>query len=342
LQDEEVPIGIITETARKVLLECNEEQRTKVCYHIDSPEWRTWSNPEFLLSDKGLRLEDLPEELRNAILKVLEVSLSPEGYEKAISAMRINHFLGELVQSKGIMNVHSYNFALFGNRSTTRPWGFTFYGHHLCLNIFFYKRQMIISPWFTGAEPNEIDDGPWAGTTIMRQEEAAGLKLMQSLSPDLQKKAQIYKLMKDPAMPPGRWNHEYRDNRIVPNEGITMSELNTTQKKFVGDILDEFLLYLPSNARLIRKKHILRFQSETYFSWIGGFTNDDAFYYRIQNPVGVIEFDHHSGVFLTNHEPRKFHIHTCFRTPNAGDYGVALRKLIPGLEDDLAVSEISW
>lgn len=350
LQDEEIPIETITETARKVLFECNEEQRSKVYYHIDSPEWRTWSNPEYLLSDKGLRLEDLREGLRNAILQVLEASLSPEGYEKAISAMRINHFLGQLVQSEGVMNQHSYNFALFGNPSTTRPWGYTFYGHHLCLNIFFYKRQMIISPWFTGAEPNEIDHGPWAGTTIMRREEAAGLRLMQSLSPQLQKKAQIYKLMKDPSMPPGRWNHDdqrhlcgaYRDNRIVPNEGITMMEMNITQKELIGEILNEFLLYLPAKARVIRMKHILCFQSETYFSWIGGFANDDPFYYRIQNPIVVVEFDHHSGVFLTNQEPKRFHIHTCFRTPNAGDYGMALRKIIPGIEDDLAASEISW
>lgn len=345
-----MPIDAITKVAETVLSKCSAEQLEKVSHHIDSPEWRTWSNPEFLLADKGLRLEDLPEELRNSILEILEVTLSPEGYEKAVSAMRINHFLGELVEGESIMNVDSYNFALFGIPSRTRPWGFSFYGHHLCLNTFFYQRQMVISPWFTGAEPNEIDDGPWAGTTILRREEAAGLELMQSLSPELQTKAQIYKLMKDPAMPPGRWNKDdqrhlcgaYRDNRIVPNEGITMVDMNDKQKQLLGKILDEFLLYLPAKARVIRKKHILSFEKETYFSWVGGFTNDDPFYYRIQNPVVVVEFDHHSGVFLTNQEPKKFHIHTCFRTPNAGDYGVALKKIIPGLEDDMAVSEIIW
>jgi hypothetical protein len=34
-------------------------------------------------------------------------------------------------------------------------------------------------------------------------------------------------------------------------------------------------------------------------------------------------------VFLTNKEPAKFHIYTILRTPNAGDYGMALRPLIP-------------
>ena len=46
----------------------------------------------------------------------------------------------------------------------------------------------------------------------------------------------------------------------------------------------------------------------------------------------IVEFDHHSGVFLNNAQPAKFHVHTLMRTPNAGDYGMALRPLIAGME----------
>jgi hypothetical protein len=340
LQDEEVPIERIVTAAKDFLTMISASERETVSYHIDSPEWRSWSNPEFLLSNKGLRLDELHFHVRDAILRILSATLSPEGYQKAISAMRINHFLGELVDSSKVMNEFSYNFVLFGNPSTTRPWGFSFYGHHLCLNIFFYQHQIIIAPWFTGAEPNEIDTGPHAGITILRKEEAFGLQLMQSLSPELQQKAQIYKLMHDPAMPPGRWNRDdqrhlcgaYRDNRTISYEGITLSEMSSEQKELVTFILEEYLLYLPASARKLRLQHILSFESETYFSWIGGFGDDDAFYYRIQNPVIVTEFDHHSGVILTNEEPAKFHIHTTCRMPNKGDYGMALRPLIPSVE----------
>ena len=80
---------------------------------------------------------------------------------------------------------------------------------------------------------------------------------MQSLSPDLQQRTQIYKLMHDPAMPPGRWNRDdqrhlcgaYRDNRVVPYEGITMSDMSAEQKALVEKILHEYLLYLPARAR---------------------------------------------------------------------------------------------
>lgn len=340
LQDEEVPIEQIVRATKDLQTLLSTEQLAKISLHVDSPEWRSWSNPEFLLSDKGLRLDEVDTHTRDAILGILKSTLSPEGFTKAVSAMRINGFLGELIHSQKVMNEFSYNFVMFGRPSTTRPWGYQFYGHHLCLNIFFYNRQIVISPWFTGAEPNEIDTGPYAGTTILRNEEAYGLKLMQSLSPELQKRAQIYKLMHDPAMPPGRWNRDdqrhlcgaYRDNRLVPYEGIKMSEMTEEQKKLVEKILAEYILYLPEKARTMRLKHILSFESETYFSWIGGFTDSDPFYYRIQNPVIVAEFDHHSGVIMTNQEPAKFHIHTTLRTANGGDYGMALRPLVPSVE----------
>jgi hypothetical protein len=349
LQDEGLPIHDIVSATTKLLRLLNDEQRQTLSYHIDSPEWRTWSNPEFLLSHKGLRLDDVEPSIRDAVLKVLQVTLSPEGYNKAVKAMRINHFLGELVESPRVMNEDSYNFVLFGRPSTTRPWGWSFYGHHLCLNVFLYRGQIVASPWFTGAEPNEIDAGPHAGTRILQVEETLGLRLMQSLPTDVQLKAQIYKHMVDPAMPPGRFNKDdqrhlcgaYRDNRRIPYEGVLVSDFTAQQKELVYAILEQYLLYLPRRSRDVQLAHIRRHESETYFSWIGGFADADPFYYRIQSPVILVEFDHHSGVFLTNEEPKKFHIHTLLRTPNGGDYGYALRPLIPAVEETVG-KDIVW
>ncbi|KAL2178708.1 uncharacterized protein P884DRAFT_221203 [Thermothelomyces heterothallicus CBS 202.75] len=340
LRDEGIPIEAILSAAETLLSKLTPDQQATLSYHIDSPEWRTWSNPEFLLSDKGLRLDELGQETRAAALGLLEATLSPEGYAKALAAMRINGFLGELVGAPRVMNEASYNLVLFGAPSTASPWGFSFYGHHLCLNVFLYRTQAVISPWFTGAEPNLIDSGPHAGTRILQREEALGLRLMQSLPPPLQARAQVYKLLRDPAMPEGRWNHDdqrhlcgaYRDNRVVPYEGVLVSDMAEDQRALVRAILAEYLLYLPARARELRLAEAERWFGETYFCWIGGFGDDDAFYYRIQSPVIIVEFDHHSGVFLTNKEPARFHIHTLLRTPNGGDYGMALRPLIPGME----------
>ncbi|CCC10209.1 unnamed protein product [Sordaria macrospora k-hell] len=342
LQDEGMPIDSIVSATTNLLSHLTPQQRSAVTYHIDSPEWRTWSNPEFLLSNKGIRLDEVSPSVRDAVLAVLKSTLSPEGYTKALGAMRINGFLGDLVQAPRVCNEFSYNFVLFqtaSGPSASQPWGFSFYGHHLCLNVFLYKTQVVISPWFTGAEPNLIDEGPYKGTRILKEEEKLGLQLMQSLSAEQQSRAQVYKLLRDPAMPKGRWNHDdqrhlcgaYRDNRMVPYEGVSVGEFTPGQKGLVEGIFEQYLLYLPAQAREIRLREIRNwFDKETYFCWIGGYGDDDAFYYRIQSPVVIVEFDHHSGVFLTNKEPAKFHIHTLLRTPNAGDYGMALRKLVEG------------
>ncbi|KAI5461277.1 hypothetical protein BGZ63DRAFT_414077 [Mariannaea sp. PMI_226] len=342
LHDDGIPIDAIVQATESFLQLLDDAQRQKTCYHVDSPEWRTWSNPEFLLSDKGIRLEEITPAQKAAVLKVLQLTLSPEGYQKAIGAMRVNGFLGELVEAPNIMNEFSYNFVLFGEPSIDAPWGFSFYGHHLCLNVLFYRTQIVISPWFTGAEPNLIDDGPYKGTRILHREEALGLKLMQSLPAETQDRSQVYKLMKDPKMPWGRWNHDdqrhlcgaYRDNRVVPYEGVLVSEMSPAQQELITEICREFLSYLPARALELRLKQVQSWFHETYWCWIGGFGDDDPFYYRIQSPVIIIEFDHHSGVFLANKEPAKFHIHTLLRTPNGGDYGMALRPLIPRVKQE--------
>ncbi|EAQ92566.1 hypothetical protein CHGG_00801 [Chaetomium globosum CBS 148.51] len=350
LQDEGMPIDAIVSAANTLLSQLTPSQHALLTHHIDSPEWRTWSNPEFLLSPKGLRLDELPAPTRTAALSLLQTTLSRK---LRLSHRRHAHqrFLGNPRQrSPGILKEASYNLVLFGHPfPQPSPGGFSFYGHHLCLNIFLHRTQVVIAPWFTGAEPNLIDDpaAPHAGTRILQTEERLGLRLMQALvgrgGEAMRRRVQVYEAMRDEeVMPRGRWNHDdqrhlcgaYRDNRVVPYEGVVVGEMEEGEKELVRGILREFLLYLPERARGVRMGEVERWFGETYFCWIGGFGEEDAFYYRIQSPVVIVEFDHHSGVFLTNEEPAKFHIHTLLRMPNGGDYGMALRPLIPGIEQE--------
>jgi hypothetical protein len=336
----EINIDRICDSIHGFLSRLDHTQKSNLQHPIDSRNWRAWSNPEILLRPFGLRLEDLPEDKALLILDVLEASFSPEGYEKALAAMRINHFLGEVCGVPKIMNKYSYNFLLFGEPSTEKAWGWSLYGHHLCLNAFFKQGHMVVSPTFTGAEPNVIDDGPYAGTQILLKEGNLGLQLMQSLPQQAKNKAQIFKLLRDPGMLQSgdlkidRWNQDdqrhlcgaFRDNRIVPYEGVPVSEMDPGQKGLILEIVEQFVLYLPETARKFRLAQVESHFKETYFCWIGGYGNTDPFYYRIQSPVIICEFDDHSGVFLTNKEPAKFHTHTIVRTPNGGDYGNALRE----------------
>lgn len=318
--------------AQEMLGLMTEDQRAAVTYPVDANAWRGWYNPEIPFNDEGVRLEHLSEAARDAFLKLLAASTSARGYDKVLQLMDANRYLGEMYDLVNIMNEWSYHFLMFGTPSVTEPWGWNIYGHHACFNVFILGRQMVISPTFGGVEPNVIDRGDGKDYAMFTDEEARGLKLMQSLSPELQKRATIYADMEDPSMPPERFNFAdqrhlggaFQDNRVIPLEGIKVTEFTPAQKQMLREIIESFLEHLPDGPRQARMALIERHLDETWWNWIGGHGDDDPFYYRIQSPVLLIEFDHHSGMWLTNEKPEKFHIHTITRFPNGNDYGRAL------------------
>ena len=103
--------------------------------------------------------------------------------------------------------------------------------------------------------------------------------------------------------------------------------MSQAQQQSMMDLVQRYLLSLPPGPLKARIAEIERHLKHTHFCWIGGTGETNPFYYRIQSPVIFIEFDHHAGVFLTNPEPQKFHIHTIVRTPNGNDYGIDLLRL---------------
>lgn len=329
LADEGAPTAEMVAAARALLNIVTPEEAQTMRRPIDSPQWRGWSNPELYISRYGLRLEEVRPVVRDAILAVLKASMSEKGYEKSRNCMRMNHFLGQIVNAPKVMNEWSYNFLLYGEPSLDQPWGWNFYGHHLCLNCFILDGQMVISPTFMGAEPNYIDEGPWKGLSIFNDEEMVGLDLMRSLDRSVQEQAVIYKQMKDPAMPEGRWHMAdqrhlggaFQDNRVIPYEGVKVTNFSKAQQQRLMDLVEVYIGYLPAGPLKARMSQVEQQMSETRFAWIGGYGEEDVFYYKIHSPVIMIEFDHHSGVFLTNQEPWKCHIHTLVRTPNGNDYG---------------------
>jgi hypothetical protein len=335
LADEGAPTQSMVDAAKGLMELLDGDQRMRLVQPLDSNLWRVWSNPEFLFNDCGLRIEDLALTQREAILKLVESSLSAKGFAKSRGCMQTNAFLGQLCQLPNLLNEWSYNIQLFGDPSLTEPWGWNLYGHHLCLNCFVMGGQLVISPTFMGAEPNLIDEGPYTGTRLFVTEESEGLNLMRSLAPELQERARLYPTMQnDPAMPPGRWHPAdglhlggaFQDNRVVPYEGIRASELSLAQKDRLLGIVEAFVEYLPDAPLAAKMRAVERHLDETWWCWIGGQGDDDPFYYRVQSPVVMVEFDHHAGIWLNNQVPAKCHIHTVVRTPNGNDYGKDLLR----------------
>lgn len=324
--------------AAKTLLEtASNEESQRFRYPMNAREWRSWSNPEVIVIDSGLRLDEMSSATRSAALDLLKASLSPEGYAKLAAAMDTNHFLGELTQLKKVMNRHSYHFCLFGEPSASEPWGFNLFGHHMCVNVLTLAGDVSIGPFFVGAEPNVVDDGPQKGLRVLSREESEGLAFAKRLSADQRSKAMLQGNINDidgSSMKPGRWNPAdlrglggaFQDNRIVPFEGLKGSELSDEQRKGLLGIVRIFNEMLPATALERFMARVEQHLDETYFGWIGEVDDESPFYFRIHSPVVMDEFDHHNGVWLSNIYPKKYHIHTIQRLPNRGDYGVALME----------------
>ncbi|VXB82694.1 conserved hypothetical protein [Arthrobacter sp. 9AX] len=331
---EEAPTAEMAAAARKLLEGLSLEQASRLGYAVDAPEWQSWANPEFMQHDTGLRLDELDATVRDAVLAVVEASLSPAGFELVRNLMRINGFLGELVELPLLMNEFSYNFALYGEPSETEPWGWQLFGHHAALNCLVAGTQLVISPVFMGAEPDVIDAGPYKGVVVFKERIALTRKLMGALPAGLRASATVYESMVDSAMPEGRLHAGderhlggcFQDNRVIPYEGIRVADMPAEARALLDAVVDDFIAYLPDGPRAARRQEIQEHYGETFFSWIGGWEGQEAFYFRLQSPVVILELDHHAGVFLSNDEPAPFHMHTVVRTPNGNDYGRELVK----------------
>ena len=328
------PAAAMIEAVNALLGRLDPAQRAACCFAADSGVWRRWQNTELYLEDYGLRLDEVSEALRDAVMAVLRASLSAKGYEMSRDVMRLNRFLGDLVGGPAVLGEWSFTFCLFGTPSREEPWGWQLFGHHLSLNCMVIGEQMVLTPTFWGAEPAYADEGPFKGTRLFEDEENDGLALIRSLSAEQQRRAIVYHSMVGGDLPPGRRHFAdnlhlagaHQDNRIIPYEGIGAGEFSAVQQRNLLALIARYIAPLPAGPEKQRMEEIERHLADTRFCWIGGTGEDSTFYYRIQSPVVLIEFDHHIGVFLTNSEPAKFHIHTIVRTPNGNDYGLDLLR----------------
>jgi hypothetical protein len=107
---------------------------------------------------------------------------------------------------------------------------------------------------------------------------------------------------------------------------VPIGALGGKQRRQVLALTELFIDNLPSEPAQFQLMDLQKHLNNTHFAWIGKADDVHPFYFRIHGPVALLEFDHHSGVFLANKEPERFHVHTIVRTPNGNDYGADLLR----------------
>jgi hypothetical protein len=335
LRPEFAPTREILNAVSALLTQLSPEQKKTVCLPIESRERELWQNSIARYENFGLRLDEVPGALQQAAMAVVRSSLSAAGYKKARNLMKLNAFLGELVGAPRLLGEWSYQLHIFGEPSPTEPWGWQLSGHHLIITCFVLGEQMTLTPTFMGAEPRYADEGKYARIVAFEDEERLGLQFARNLSAEQKRKAIFSDILLADRLPPGRHQGvdglvlggRHKNNEIIPYEGICGADLYPQQRRALLDLTKCYLSTLPSGPLRARMDDVDRHFPETHFCWAGGLDDESAFYYRIQSPVVMIEFDHQKGVVLNNPEPKKFHVHTIVRTPNGNDFGMDLLRL---------------
>jgi hypothetical protein len=291
---------------------------------VDDSEWRRWNNVH-RSARAGIGFGEMTADQQARAYDVLKAGLSAKGLEKTRNIMRLNHTVAELTNNFTEYGEGLYHLVVFGEPSSTEPWGWQLEGHHLIVNYFVLSDQVVMTPTFMGSEPVIATSGKYAGTRVLQEEQEKGLRLMRALTPDQQRQATIEAGAKTGIE---AQTQAYRDNVRLPYAGIRASGLDDSQRALLLDTIAEYVGNLPEGHAKVRMDDVRRHLDNTWFAWIGDTSAGGVFYYRIHGPVILIEFDHQTPVALEGpRRPNRQHVHTVVRTPNGNDYGRDLLRL---------------
>ena len=309
-------------------------QRDAGTFPIEADEFRRWCNVHIYLMRHGLLLEDLTEPQRAAALELLRASLSARGFGDVRDVMRFNEVLAEITGSVDEYGEWLYFLSVFGTPSPTEPWGWQLDGHHLNLHCFVLGDQVVMTPAFLGSEPCVATTGRYAGLRVFDDEERRGLAMVRSLSADQARRAILYPSILSADLPPDRsvpidgqmMACAFQDNRRLDYEGLPAGDMTDGQRRLLRQLVETYVGRMGDGHAAVTLADIDRHLDETHFCWMGATDDVNPFYYKVQSPVVLIEFDHEPGVVFDNDEPTRRHVHTVVRTPNGNDYGIDLLR----------------
>ena len=323
------PTGVSTEPVRNAaaafIKTLTSTQLSRTIYPVDDIEWRKWMNQHFY-ARQGICFADMSEEQRQAAFGLIRASLSARGFELTRNIMRLNETLAELSGDHDFLGEWLYYMQIYGKPSATEPWGWKLEGHHAIINYFVLGDQVVMTPLFIGSEPVKAPSGKYKGIEILQQEQNGGLAMLNALS-EAQRKQAVLNFSKT-----GNNNltEAFKDNVVIEYAGLRTNELGANRQRF-RDLINLYVSNMDDGHARVKMDEVDRHLDDTWFTWIGGNRPDSVFYYRVQSPVILIEFDHQRPANLRKfaadpNKPTQQHIHCVVRTPNGNDYGKDLLR----------------
>jgi hypothetical protein len=322
----------IVQAAQAVLATLDEAGRAKVQFPFEGPQKARWSNlPSPMFQRTGLRMGDLTAPQRAAVMSMLSVALSRDGYRKVVDIMRGDEVLRKTQGGGGrgaptgggapagggraggrggpTFGEDEYYLAFVGTPSTTAPWMLQYGGHHLAINLTLAGRQATMAPSLPAAQPASYS---FEGRTIrpLGSENDKAFALVNALDSTQRGQAILNFRVSDLVLGPGQ------DGKTIQPEGIRASALSAAQQTMLVELVREWAGIMNDAFAEPRMAEIKANLRDTYFAWSGPTTNGSAAYFRVQGPTLVIEYAPQNSVD---------HIHTIYRDPT-NDYGAKIAR----------------
>lgn len=313
-------VNSVVQAANDLLAKLDDQQRQQLVFDFDDQKQRVnWSNlPQGIVRRQGLRMGELTAEQRDAVMKIIEATMSERGYRQVVDNMHADEILRRGVAERGGRNQPDFGQAAYyvsflGKPSLTQPWMWQFGGHHLAINATILGDQITLAPSLTGGQPIRYE---WDGQEIvqMKRETQRAFQLVGALSAEQLAKA---KLSDEPAnMIYGPGNEDAKPKQ----EGIPASELNPKQQDLLLKLIEDRIGILNPVHTQAEMKNIRDHLDKTWFAWFGSTKAGEPASYRIQGPSVLIEFSPQE----LGGDPTQ-HTHAMYRNP-LNDYGKAWTK----------------
>lgn len=256
---------------------------------------------------KGISFNELSVLQKQSAKNLIKTCLSQTAVKKADEIMGLENVLKEVENrnaSDHYRDSGKYNLTIFGLPANNTTWGWRFEGHHICFN-FLAKDKKLVSgtPGFFGANPAIVRSGSHKGQQVLKEETAMGFALLHSLTKEQLKKAII-----DTIAPGEIITFVSRKAMIEHPAGILFLEMKPKQQEQFLQLIN---VYVHRYTKLFADDMLKEIQqaglNNLRFAW-AGFNQPDAakaYYYRIQSPAIIIEYD--------NSQNNANHIHSVLR-----------------------------
>ena len=199
-----------------------------------------WSTLPASMAERG---GDLSDPQRRLLHDPLRASTSSQGYLKIAGVMWLDDILreqsGDRRLPRGLFESSrsdNYWFSFFGDLAADERWAWMLTGHHLAANFTFVADSVAFTPLFLGAEPYEIEEGPYAGWRVLSHEVERGFEVIQSLS-EAQRQQAVLKegIPRDVIEGPGC------KASLQTFEGLPASDLDSDQRRLVWLLIQEYV-----------------------------------------------------------------------------------------------------